>query len=114
MKKLILLFIFLLFLLFLLNNSDNFESINNFRVSDYGYINNNSDYANRYNYPTYFKLGEINVDSGPKKKYDKYINALHNRHMKNTGYINNIYNTDNTENIFMTDNTENIFMSESE
>jgi hypothetical protein len=70
-----------------MKTSDNFKSINKFKPFNFGNINSSSDYANRnyyysYNYPTFFKLGEIDVDFGPNKKYDKYLNTLHNRHMK--------------------------------
>lgn len=92
MNIIIIIFI-LLVILFLLKTTDNFISINNFRVFDYGNINNNSDYKyrnqNNHDYLTFFKLGEINVDSGPYKNYDKYINALHNSRM---GYSDSFYN----------------------
>ena len=110
----ILLIIFLLFLLIIIlililnsiDNFDNFESTYNFNPFSYGNLNNSSDYidiSQYYNYPTYFKLGEIYVDEGPKKRYDKYLNALHNSRMKNTRFIENIYNTENIN------NTENIY-----
>lgn len=88
MNKLVILIILLLIVvLFSIKKSDNFKSINNFKPFYYGNINNSSDYTytnrNYYptNYPTFFKLGEIDVNVGPNKKYDKYLNALHNRHM---------------------------------
>jgi hypothetical protein len=86
MNKLVILIILLLIVvLFSIKTSDNFKSINKFQPFYYGNINSQSDYTNRnyypYNYPTFFKLGEINVNAGPYKTYDKYLNALHNRHM---------------------------------
>jgi hypothetical protein len=77
MNKLLILTI-LVFTVILFNKkniNDNFKSINRFTPFYYGNINSSSDYANRnyyypYNYPSFYKLGEINVEFGPNKKYD--------------------------------------------
>ncbi len=75
----------LIVILFFPKKNDEFDDMNKFKPFYYNNINSHSDYINRfyypYNYPTYFKLGEINVDNGPNKKYDKYINKLNNDHL---------------------------------
>lgn len=85
MNKLIIVIIFLLIVIFIIKNTDNFDNINKFKPFYYNNINSHSDYINKIyyqnNYPTFFKLGEVNVDYGPNKKYDKYINSLQNKHM---------------------------------
>ena len=87
MKKISILLFFLVLIILFSYKTDNFKSINNFRPFYYGRINSPTDYIDRsYNYEpnhsTYFKLGEIYVDIGPNKNYYKYLNTLHNRHMK--------------------------------
>ena len=38
--------------------------------------------AGSLNYPSAFKLGEIDWDNRPYRNYDEYVNKLHNRHME--------------------------------
>jgi hypothetical protein len=79
MNKIILLFVIIIISIFFYKY--NFDSIDNFKPFYYGRINTPSDYYSRNNYPTYFKMGEIDVNIGPNKNYDKYLNSLHNKHM---------------------------------
>ncbi len=50
----------------------------------YGNINKQTSYIDRsfgnWNYPSYYKLGEINVDSYLNNNYDKYLAKLNNSH----------------------------------
>jgi hypothetical protein len=88
MKKIsVLLFLLVLIILFSYKTNDNFKSINNLKPFYYGRINSPTDYIDRSynyqsNYPTYFKLGEVDFNIGPNKNYDKYLSTLHNKHMK--------------------------------
>jgi hypothetical protein len=65
-------------------NSNNSENFNPFGANNYQ--KNESSKNNYINYfiPSYFKMGEVNVDSGSNKNYDKYLNNLYNSHLDNS------------------------------
>ena len=74
----ILIVITLFVYIYICGNSENFRPFgaNNYQKNE----SSKNNYIN-YFIPSYFKMGEVNVDSGSNKNYDKYLNNLYNSHL---------------------------------
>ncbi len=83
MNKIILSISILIIVIIYCYNKDTFSNVSPFRPFYVNRINQVNDRINNYPYwyPTFFKLGEVNVDNGINRNYDTYLKNLHNEHL---------------------------------